>query len=61
MKSYGFLVAHGYQTLKGYLDAEDEDDAKEKILNEEWDDIIDEYDTSVLTVGYEVVEIWEIK
>lgn len=28
--------------------------------NQEWDDIIDEEDTDDLTVGYEVVEIWEI-
>ena len=60
MKSYGFLVGHGYQTLKGYLDAEDEMNAKEKIINEEWEDIIDEYDTEVLTIGYEVIELWEI-
>lgn len=61
MKSYGFLVAHGYQILKGYLDAESEDEAKEMILNEEWDDIIDEYDTEILTEGYEVTELWEIE
>lgn len=33
---------------------------KPYILNQEWDDIIDEEDTDDLTVGYEVVEIWEI-
>ena len=60
MKSYGFLLAHGYEIWKGYLDAESEESAKQKILNEEWDDIIDEYDTNELTIGYEVKEIWEI-
>lgn len=60
MKSYGFLLVHSYTIQKGYLDAESEEDAKQKILNEEWDDIIDEYDTDELTVGYEVIEIWDI-
>lgn len=60
MKAYGFLLAHGYRIMKGYVDAEDQEEAKRLILNQEWDDIIDEYDTDDLTVGYEVVEIWEI-
>lgn len=34
--------------------------AKCKAVNEEWDDIIDEYDTDELTVGYKVTDIWEI-
>ena len=59
MKSYGFLLAHGYKIMKGYVDA-DTEEAKCKVLNQEWDDIIDEDDTDELTVGYEVVEIWEI-
>jgi hypothetical protein len=60
MKSYGFLIAHGYKVLKGYLDAESEKDILQRFLDDEWDDIIDEYDTDVLTVGYELVEFWEI-
>lgn len=60
MKSYGFLLAHGYRIMKGYVDAEDQEEAKRLILNQEWDDIIDEDDTDELTVGYKVVEIWEI-
>lgn len=60
MKSYGFLLAHGYRIMKGCVDAEDQEEAKRLILNQEWDDIIDEDDTDELTVGYEVVEIWEI-
>lgn len=60
MKSYGFLLAHGYTIMKGYLDAENEEEAKRKAVNEEWDDIIDEYDADELTVGYEVTDIWEI-
>ena len=60
MKSYGFLLAHGYRIMKGYVDAENQEEAKRLVLNQEWDDIIDEYDTDELTVGYEVTEIWEI-
>lgn len=60
MKSYGFLLAHGYKIMKGYVDAENQEEAKRKAINEEWDDIIDEEDTDELTVGYEVTDIWEI-
>ena len=60
MKSYGFLLAHGYKIMKGYVDAENKEEAKRKAINEEWDDIIDEDDTDELTVGYEVTDIWEI-
>lgn len=60
MKSYGFLLAHGYKIIKGYVDAENQEEAKRKAINEEWDDIIDEDDTDELTVGYEVTDIWEI-
>lgn len=58
MNSYGFEVAHGYQILKGYVTAENKGEAKQKILNEEWDDIIDEYDADEFTEGYEIVDIW---
>ena len=60
MKSYGFLLAHGYKIMKGYVDAENQEEAKRKAINEECDDIIDEDDTDELTVGYEVTDIWEI-
>lgn len=60
MNTYGFLLAHGYELWKGYVEASSEEEAKEKILNEEWDDIIDEYDTDDLTEGYEIVEMWKI-
>lgn len=60
MKSYGFLVGHGYQILKGYVKANSEDDATKKILSEEWDDVIDEYDKDDLTDGYDIIELWEI-
>ena len=60
--NFGFLVAHGYQILKGYInDSKNEDEAKLKILHGEYDDIIDEYETDELTVGYEIIELWEIK
>lgn len=58
MKSYGFEVAHRYDILKGYVAAENKDEAERKILNEEWDDIIDEYDTDIFTEGYEIIDIW---
>ena len=28
------------------------------ITNEDWDDIIDKYDSETLTEGYEIVDIW---
>ena len=59
MNSFGFEVAHGYQILKGYVTAENKSEAKQKILNEEWDDIIDEYDTDEFTEGFEIVDIWQ--
>ena len=60
--NFGFLVAHGYQILKGYInDSKNEDEAKLKILHGEYDDIIDEYEIDELTVGYEIIELWEIK
>lgn len=59
MNSYGFEVAHGYQILKGYVAAENKSEAKQKILNEEWDDIIDEFDTDEFTEGFEIVDIWQ--
>ena len=58
MNSFGFEMAHGYQILKGYVTAENIREAKQKILNEEWDDIIDEFDSETLTEGYEIIDIW---
>ena len=60
MKSYNFEVAHGYQILKGYLDATGKEKAIEKIKKEEWNCIIDEFDTDNYTEGYEIIDIWEI-
>ena len=59
MKTYGFLVAHGYEILKGIVDADSEEEAKAKILEEEWEDVIDSYEAFECTIGYEVIEIWE--
>ena len=50
MNSFGFEMAHGYQILKGYVTAEN--------IREEWDDIIDEFDSETLTEGYEIIDIW---
>ena len=61
MKTYGFEVAHGYEILKGIVDANSKEDAKTKILEEEWEDIIDSYDTDKCTIGYEIIDIWEVE
>lgn len=58
MNSFSFEMAHGYQILKGHVTAENIREAKQKILNEEWDDIIDEYDADEFTEGFEIVDIW---
>lgn len=59
MKTYGFEVAHGYEVLKGVVDANSKEDAKTKILEEDWEDIIDTYDIEECTIGYEIIDIWE--
>ena len=61
MKTYGFEVAHGYEVLKGVVDANSKEDAKTKILEEEWEDIIDTYDVEDCTIGYEIIDIWEVE
>ena len=61
MNCYGFEVAHGYEVLKGYLRAESKEQAVEKIKQEEWDDIVDEFDVDILTEGYEVIDLWLIR
>ena len=61
MKTYGFEVAHGYEVLKGVVDANSKEDAKTKILEEDWEDIIDSYDTDECTIGYEIIDIWKVK
>ena len=60
MKTYGFTVAHGYEILKGVVDANSEEEAKAKILEEEWEDIIDSYDTDECVIGYEIIGIWKV-
>ena len=59
MKRYIFLVAHGYEIMKGYVCANDKKQATTMILNKCWDDIIDEYETDEFTEGYEILEIIE--
>lgn len=61
MKHFGFILAHGYELWKGYVTANDEEEAAYLIAYEHWDDIVDEYDTDEFTEGYEIVEIWECK
>lgn len=59
MHVFGFEVAHGYQILKGFVVAEDKQIATKMILNEDWDDIIDEFDTDNCTEGYEIIDMWQ--
>ena len=61
MKTYVFEVAHGYEVLKGVVDANSKEDAKTKILEEDWEDIIDIYDVEECTIGYEIIDIWEVE
>ena len=61
MKTYGFEVSHGYEVLKGVVDANSKEDAKTKILEEDWEDIIDTYDVEDCTIGYEIIDIWEVE
>lgn len=60
MKSYNFEVAHGYDVLKGFVEAESKEEAIKNIENEEWDDVYDEcyggWDEPVK--GYEIIDIW---
>ena len=60
MKTYGFEVAHGYEVLKGVVDANSKEDAKTKILEKDWEDIIDTYDVEECTIGYEIIDIWQV-
>ena len=60
MKTYVFEVAHGYEVLKGVVDANSKEDAKTKILEEDWEDIIDTYDVEECIIGYEIINIWEV-
>ena len=60
MKTYGFEVSHGYEILKGVVDANSKEDAKTKILEEDWEDIIDTYDVEECIIGYEIINIWEV-
>ena len=61
MKTFGFEVAHGYEVLKGVVDANSKEDAKTKILEEDWEDIIDTYDVEECTIGYEIIDIWKVE
>ena len=39
--------------------ATDEELAIEMIVNEDWDDIVDEYPITELTERHEIIDIWE--
>ena len=44
-----FEVAHGYQVLKGWVDANSKEEAVEKNLNKEWTSIRGTFDVDVFT------------
>lgn len=54
MKSYGFIASSSGWS-KGYVTAENEQEAKEKIMCGEYDDIIDSGGEEI----DDVVELWE--
>ncbi len=60
MKNYNFEVAHGYDVLKGFVEAGSKEEAIKKIENEEWDDVYDECDGGwdEPVKGYEIIDIW---
>ena len=53
-----FEVAHDYEILKGWVDAESKEEAADKILKKEWSEIRETFDVDVFTEGYEIVDIW---
>lgn len=55
MKDYGFTVTRSV-IVKGYLSADNEAEAREKILAGEWDDIIDETGNGDID---DVIDVWE--
>ena len=58
-KCYNFEVAHGYEILKGYVYAASKEKAIEMIKDEDWDDVIDVYESAVFEEDYDIVDIWE--
>ena len=54
-------VGHKYPKFEcRHVEADSKEEAIKKIKDEEWSDIIDEFDVDELTEGYEVTDIWEI-
>lgn len=58
MNIYNFEMAYRYEIWRGYVKANSLEEAKEKILNEEWDDIIDTFDIDECAEEYEIIDIW---
>ena len=54
MKNYGFIASSSGWS-KGYVTAENEQEAKEKIMRGEYDDIIDSGGEEI----DDIVELWE--
>jgi len=59
MNTYGFEVAHGYEILKGFVEAESKAQAIQKTSDKDWNDIIDTYDCDEFTESYKILDVWE--
>ena len=57
MKIYNFEVAHERELCAGYVTAESEEEAENKILNKEWDCIVDVHDIDEFVNGYRIADI----
>ena len=58
MRIYGFELLHERAIWEGYVTAENEEEARQKILNKEWDEIVNEYDVDEFVDGYRIADIW---
>lgn len=59
MKIYSFTRTHGYEIEKGFISANNKEEAVRLINKGLHDDIIDTYDIDDFTEGYELIDIWE--
>jgi len=64
MKTFAFEVAHGFKILRCVAGAESKEIVIDAIKNGTFEDLegfdcIDTFDTEILTVDYELLDIWE--
>lgn len=60
MKKFGFLLGFDMSIGKGIVTADNEEEARELILDGDYDDIIDKYEADEIFEEDEIIEIWEI-